>query len=98
MSYQYPDEHRESVAGTSAQPIWVRGLIMLLFIFCVGFAQPVLFTLALIQFLWMAFKGERNAFIGDFGRSLAAWLAEITRFLTAATEEKPFPWKAWPAG
>ena len=66
--------------------------------FCFGIAQPLLFALAIVQFLWMAIKNERNVFVADLGRSLSAWIAEAGRFLTGDTEEKPFPWKAWPRG
>ena len=96
MSYQYPEERRDDVAAGGSRPIWTRGLIMLLFIFLFGVAQPVLYTLAVIQFFWIAIKNERNLFVAGFGRSLAAWMAEAARFLTGETEEKPFPWKAWP--
>ena len=96
MSYQYPDGQRETAAPADTKAVWMRGLVMLFFIFLFGIAQPVLFTLAVIQFLWMLIKNERNVFVAGVGRSLAAWLAEIARFLTGETDDKPFPWKAWP--
>jgi hypothetical protein len=52
--------------------------------------------MTVVQFLWLLFKGERNEFIAQFGRSLAEWLHDAARFLTAGSEEKPFPWKPWP--
>jgi Domain of unknown function (DUF4389) len=96
MSYEYHDEHRDAVAGDGSRSVWTRGLTMLLFIFALGIANPLLYALAFVQFLWMLLKSERNVFIAGFGRSLAAWIAETARFITGDTEEKPFPWKAWP--
>lgn len=96
MSYEYPNERGETAASGGTRPVWMRGLIMLFFIFFFGIAQTVLFTLAVIQFLWMLIKSERNVFVASVGRSLAAWLSDTARFLTGDTEEKPFPWKAWP--
>ena len=96
MSYSYNDEDHVGATRPTSKAIWMRGLIMLLFIICFGLVQSVLYVIALIQFVWMLVTGERNAFIAEFGRSLATWLGDTARFLTAETEEKPFPWKAWP--
>jgi hypothetical protein len=52
--------------------------------------------LAIVQFVWLLLAREPNRFIASFGNSLSIWLAEIGRFLTAATDDKPFPWRRWP--
>jgi len=80
----------------ATRDIWIRGLIMLLFMFAYGFGLWVLNFLAIAQFLWLLFAREPNQLIAHFGNSLTAWLAEIGRFLPAATEDKPFPWRPWP--
>ena len=36
------------------------------------------------------------ALAARFGNSLSAWLGEVGRFLTCATDDKPFPWRLWP--
>jgi hypothetical protein len=36
-----------------------------------------------------------NQFIAGFGTPLANWLADVARFLTCGTEDKPFPWRTW---
>ena len=51
--------------------------------------------LAVVQFVWLLIAREPNQFIAGFGISLAIWLAEVARFLTFATDEKPFPWRTW---
>jgi hypothetical protein len=96
MSYSYNDEDHAETTRPAAKTIWIRGLIMLLFIVLFGVVQSVLYLIAIIQFIWMAVTGERNAFIADFGRPLALWLADTARFLTAESEDKPFPWRSWP--
>ncbi len=98
MSYQYHDKDRDGYSGGGSGAIWTRGLIMLLLMVCFSVAQWVLYVLAVIQFLWMLIKSERNAFLAQFGHSLGAWLAETAHFLSGATDEKPFPWKPWPEG
>jgi hypothetical protein len=75
----------------------MRGLFMLLFIIGFGAAQAVLNLTALLQFGWLLFTGSSNRQLSRFGGSLAKWFAEAAKFLSAASDEKPFPWKDWPA-
>lgn len=86
----------EPAPGVSNTDIWKRGLIMLVFILAFGVGQSLLFVTTVTQFLWLLFAKEPNTFLVGFGNSLALWLAETARFLCCATNEKPFPWTAWP--
>jgi hypothetical protein len=76
--------------------VWMRGLFMLLFIIAFWVGQTLLNLLAIVQFIWLLVARESNQFIARFGNSLSIWLAEIGRFLTCATDDKPFPWRPWP--
>jgi len=80
----------------TTRDVWVRGLFMLLFMFGFGFGVWVLNFVAIVQFIWLLFARERNQLLAHFGSTLSAWLAEVGRFLTGATEDKPFPWTLWP--
>lgn len=84
-------------ARSPARDVWLRGLFMLLVIVGYGVAQAVLNLMALLQFGWLLFTGSPNRQIAQFGASLAKWFAEAARFLSAASEAKPFPWAPWPA-
>lgn len=86
----------EDDAPPSKRPIWMRGLFMLLLMIAFWVAQWLLWLVAIVQFLWLFFAGEPNAFLKRFGHSLALWLAETARFVACASEEKPFPWAPWP--
>lgn len=96
MSYPHSDEDHESSSVSRSENIWMRGLVMLVFMACFGVAQSLLFFLAVVQFIWMLIKSERNGFLAQFGHSLGAWLAETAQFLSGDTDEKPFPWRSWP--
>ena len=48
------------------------------------------------QFLWLLFAGEANSQIAQFGNSLSRWLADAARYLSCASDMKPFPWAPWP--
>jgi hypothetical protein len=87
-------EQRKSSFSDSA--IWMRGLYMLLLVLAFGVAQTLLCVTAIAQFLWLLFNGEANSQLAQFGNSLSRWLADAARFLTGASDAKPFPWAAWP--
>jgi uncharacterized membrane protein len=69
---------------------------MLVLILAFGLAQSLLYLIALVQFVLLLLTDEPNKRLVLFGKSLALWLAETARFLSFVTEEKPFPWAAWP--
>jgi hypothetical protein len=87
-------EQRKSSFGDSA--VWMRGLYMLLLVLAFGVAQTLLCVTAIAQFLWLLFAGEANGQIAQFGNSLSRWLADTARFLSCASDAKPFPWAPWP--
>lgn len=78
------------------QSVWKRGLMMLLFLAAFSLAHAVLNVTTVVQFVWLLFAREPNRFLMFFGMTLSLWLGEVARFLTCASEEKPFPWKDWP--
>jgi hypothetical protein len=88
----------QSSSPLSNPETWKRGLAMLVFMVALGIGQSILFLVSLVQFVWLLFKQVPNRPLAEFGRSLASWLSETARFLTCATEEKPFPFQAWPRG
>jgi hypothetical protein len=94
----------EPVDKSTEQPVtkvdtsdtWKRGLMMLVFIFAFGIGQSLLYLMAVIQFLWILLAKEPNRLLAAFGKSLGLWFAATARFLSCVTEDKPFPWTAWP--
>ena len=76
--------------------VWKRGIITLAFMFAFGVAQSILYLTAVAQFLWLLFAKEPNKLLVEFGQALAVWLAHTAKFLCCATDEKHFPWTAWP--
>ncbi len=73
--------------------IWMRGLFMLILAFLFGIAEMILVAFAVLQFLWMLFGKEKNAFLAESGHTIGAWLHAVAQFQTGATDEKPFPWR-----
>jgi Domain of unknown function (DUF4389) len=62
-------------------------------------ALLLIYALALIQFIALPFAREMKPDqLGvRMGKSLSDWLLQASRFLCFASDEKPFPWKAWPS-
>jgi hypothetical protein len=69
---------------------------MLLFAVLFNVAEVVLAAVAIFQLLAQLLTGGVNRRLQAFGANLAAYLHEITAFLTYASEDKPFPIGPWP--
>ncbi len=80
----------------TTRDVWMRGLFMLLFMIGFAIGQWLLNLLTVVQFVWLLVAREPNQFLAGFGNSLSIWLAEVGRFLTCATDDKPFPWRPPP--
>ena len=75
---------------------WIRGLYMLLFAVLFNVAEFVLAAVAVFQFLAQLITGGVNRRLQSFGANLAAYVQEMTAFLTYASEDRPFPVGPWP--
>ena len=91
------NEDETGAEGGSRKDVWVRGLFMVVFAICFALAETLLHFMTLVQFLWLLIASARNEFLTRFGASLAVWMADVARFQTCNTEEKPFPWREWPS-
>lgn len=76
--------------------VWKRGLFMLLFAIAFGIGQMVLNAMAVVQFIWLLAMRQPNEHLARFGGSLSNWFAEVSRFQSGASDDKPFPWRPWP--
>jgi hypothetical protein len=76
---------------------WPRAGLSLFFLVLFSVGQSLFFALALVQLVWFLVQRAPNPFLSRFGPSLGQWLGDASRFIYHDTEEKPFPFKAWPA-
>ena len=75
---------------------WGRGLVMILFIIVVEMLRFVVYALALIQWIYGLFTRGRLEPAVRFGASLGAYADQIVRYLSYASDAKPFPFGEWP--
>lgn len=76
---------------------WSRAGFTVVFLILFGAGQALFNAIAVIQLIWFLIAKEPNPFLRSFGVSLGRWLAEVARYVFMDTEEKPFPWAAWPS-
>ncbi len=77
--------------------VWRRGLLMLVFAFCLGVAKFVFFAVVVFQFITLVITSRANKKLLKFGQELCRYQYQIMRFLTCNSELLPFPIGDWPA-
>ncbi|MGB1235670.1 MAG: DUF4389 domain-containing protein [Planktomarina sp.] len=86
-------ELNEPRKGPAQENLWLRLFYMILIWFMIQFAWSVLGFLTVIQFIIMLFnKRQPNEQLAEFGTTLGIWVAKATRYQTAASEVRPWPW------
>jgi hypothetical protein len=75
---------------------WLRFVYLVLFGAAFYLSILLTFAVSILQFLAKLFSGSSFVSLSDFGNSLAKYQAQVTRFLTFASDEKPFPFAAFP--
>ena len=72
----------------------LRQVYMVLMGFMISVAQTMLFAIAVIQFVILLVNNrEPNERLADFGCMVGAWVAKAARYLSVATDAKPWPWR-----
>ena len=98
MSMSDEDKAMGRITGEQDEPearenLFIRLLYMILIGFMLSLAQTILFAVAVIQFVVMLFdNGTPNPRLAEFGTDLGIWVAKAIRYVTAASEVKPWPW------
>lgn len=92
------NESEANVATTTQADvnIWKRALIMVLFAIIMRIVELVLGAVMLCQFVTKLATGRTISSLTEFGTSLARYVAQIVRFQTFVSEERPYPFAAWP--
>jgi hypothetical protein len=93
------DDEKAMGRMTGEQPeaepenLGLRLLHVVLIWLMVSLGQTVLGFVTILQFVIMlANRREPNERLAEFGTSLGIWIAKAARYLTAASEVKPWPW------
>ncbi len=75
---------------------WLRFIYLVAFGIVFYVSIYVTFLVSVFQFLAKLFSGSCFDGLSEFGYNLATYQSQVTRFLTFASDEKPFPFAAFP--
>lgn len=79
------------------ESILLRVLWMVLFVLVWQIAEVVLAGVVLVQLCYRLFYGAPSGSLMNFGDSLSQFLAQIGRYGTFHSDQKPWPFADWPA-
>lgn len=92
-----PTPPRAAGQPIAAADIWPRVPLALLFVVIYGVAEVLVVMVAGFQLFTVLFTGKANPGLLQFGEGLSRLVYQITRFFTFNTDERPFPFGAWPS-
>jgi len=75
---------------------WQRALFMLLFAIIWTVTEMLLALLAVFQLGSALITGKANDNVAKLGHLIGLYLYQIVQFVTFNSDEKPFPFGAWP--
>lgn len=81
----------------SVKDKWFRLIFMILFVIIMWIARCIVGLIAIVQFIYVLFAGIPLKALLPFSESISSYIYQIIQFLTYLTEDKPFPFKAWPS-
>jgi hypothetical protein len=74
----------------------MRILYLLLYAIIFWLLCSVLAVTAVAQLLLWLFSNQPSARLAEFGRGLGAYMAQVVRYLSFASDTAPFPFSDWP--
>lgn len=76
---------------------WLRFIYLVVFGIAFYLSITLTFAASVFQFLAKLFSGAPFDGLAEFGDNLAAYQAQVTRYLTFASDDKPFPFAPFPS-
>ena len=75
---------------------WLRFVYLVLFGVVFYVSVFITFLASGLQFLAKLFSGSSFEGLAEFGDNLATYQGQVTRYLTFASDQKPFPFAPFP--
>ena len=76
---------------------WMRFVYLVVFGVAFYLSIGLTFASSVFQFLAKLFSGQSFEGLAEFGDNLGAYQAQVTRYLTFASDDKPFPFAPFPS-
>ncbi|MCW8915898.1 MAG: DUF4389 domain-containing protein [Magnetovibrio sp.] len=77
------------------QATWMRLLFIILFAIAFNIAELLIAVIAIFQFFKVLFTKTPNEKLQGFGADLAAYIADVARYLTYQSDKMPYPVSDW---
>lgn len=88
------DDRPTAPLDKSQEPLWMRLVFMLIIAAMLSVAQWLLLLISVIQFIIIVIDHRQpNERLADFGCMVGAWVAKAARYLSIATDAKPWPFR-----
>lgn len=85
--------HGEQFEPEKPDNIVMRILFLILIGFMMSVGQTILGAITIIQLVIMIVnRGEPNENLAEVGTDLGIWMAKSARYMSAASDVKPWPW------
>lgn len=75
---------------------WLRMLYTLLLALAWQVTELLLIVVVILQIGFRVVTAKADPRLAEFGGSLSAYAAQIGRYVTGASEQKPWPFMEWP--
>lgn len=75
---------------------WLRLLYIVIVFISFEMAKTLLVAITVFQFLHTMVTNGQNEPLLKFSKSLTTFMSQCLRYLTYASDEKPFPFSDWP--
>jgi hypothetical protein len=75
---------------------WLRLIYTLLLALAWQITELLLVAVTILQLVFKLISGEPNPRLTGFGNSLSQYAWQIGRFVTFASDQKPWPFMEWP--
>ncbi len=85
-----------AVKRLNREAFFLRALWMLLYALLWQVVAPLLMLTVALQVVYRLFRGRPHATLAWFGAGLGGFLAQIARFASFQSEDKPWPVADWP--
>jgi len=76
--------------------VWLRGLFILIFGIIFYFLCGLILLVVVFQFLMRIITGSLNQNIYNLSESLCLYAFQILNYITFQSEQRPYPFSAWP--
>lgn len=80
----------------SVKEKWIRLIFMIFFVLVTFLTRILIWVIAAFQFIYTMLVGKPAKTLLPFSESLSKYIYQIMEYLTYVSEQKPFPFEAWP--